>query len=122
MPKIEASHDSYMMEILSDNIIDMRDPLWLAFLKNFNVLQESVDLVSFKVIKGVTNFSYEFELEDGRVWKQEIYIPSDESEASMNFDVPDMWKAMEFVSNRAVRDSVIQMVNSFAVTKIEVTF
>ena len=59
---------------------------------------------------------YEVQLNDGRVWKQNILDSS--LDPPMTFTVRDAWKLSEFSTLRAIRDLVVRMIHS-GITKID---
>lgn len=79
-------------------------------LKKLDMERDAVDL---------TKHSYEFEGNDGRKWKQSIWVPPTETE-QMTFNVTDKWSESEFSLHRPVRAYCINLVRAFGVSKIKV--
>lgn len=124
MPNIVHNCDDCVMEVVSDEAISLMDPLWISFLKNIKTFKASVDLTHLIVNQknNLVDYKYEFTLQDGRIWKQEITVPVNGDPASMTFNVTAKWKLSEFMGNRSLRDVVILMIQSYKVTKIEVSY
>lgn len=57
-------------------------------------------------------FLYRITADDGRVWKQFLYVP-DSNDSSMTFDVPDAWELAEFAPHRDVRDKTIEILRKY---------
>ena len=80
-----------------------------AALKTLKIKQDDQDL---------TLYHYEAELNDGKLWKQKITIVSG-AEALHTFDVPVAWKESAFISQRDVRDALVEIIRDHGVTDLK---
>src|SRR3990167_4451879 len=65
-----------------------------------------------------TIYRYEVELNDGKLWKQNITIASGQNTLH-TFDVPVAWEEPEFISQRDLRAVLICLVREHGITELK---
>ena len=88
-------------------------------LKALRVFNNSVSgglkKFTFSKVGNTTNYDYQVEANDDRIWDQVIKI---ETVVLMTFSVEEFWVVEEFIPNGRLRDLVIELVKLHQVTKI----
>ena len=116
--------DGYTITIETTGPVDDAIIRQIISLERYvKALRQVVNLTEFKltvISPGV--YKYRWALQDGRVWRQDITIP-ESGEASMDFNkITGTWKESEFADHRKLRQFVIEFVQQFKATKIEVMY
>ena len=80
-------------------------------LSKFDVDRDPVDLELY---------TYRFEAADGRKWRQNVRVPNDGSEPSMDFDtMGDFWRMSEFAPHRLVRDKTLALIKVYGAWNVK---
>lgn len=100
------------------NSQDARD-----LLDSLASLNAAIPLKKFDVERDAADaelYSYRFEASDGRRWRQNVRVPVDGSEPSMDFDtMGDLWRLSEFAPHRAVREKTVALIKVYGAWKVK---
>ena len=100
--------------------IDLTELAAAGFFERLSRYRATAAIKTLKIEQDAqdpTLYRYEVELEDGKVWSQKITIVSGE-EPRHTFDVPVAWKQSAFVSQRDVRDVLIELIRDHGMTSL----
>lgn len=110
------------LTIDSEIVVPVDDGDCRMLIDSLRALSAATPLKKFDVVRNAsepTEFSYEFEANDGRKWKQTIWVP-ESGPSSMLFNVSDPWTEDEFIPHRTVRAICTSMIRTFGVSKVKV--
>src|SRR3990167_5555656 len=79
--------------------------------------------VIFDQVGSTDRWKYDIELDDGRMWSQELsYADPQDIDPPMTFDIADEWRISELSRQRDIRDLLMHLKIEHGATKIEIEY